>query len=490
MKKYIIITAFLSILPLLLLAQTSVDFATYFMDKTMRIDYYHIGDAKMDLITIDQVYQQGTWAGSTTNLIDTFNNGRYYIKVYDLATNRMIFSRGYDSYFGEYKTTSMALKGIKRTYHESALIPYPKNKIQFTLEVRDRENILHQIFSTIIEPEGVGIIKEPLQKGVKVFEFVKSGDPHNKVDIAFIAEGYTAEEEQKFQSDMKKMIEVFFNQEPYKSRKDKFNFYGAFKPSDQSGCDEPTYGIFKNTAVSASFNSLGSPRYLLTEDNKALRDIAAHVPYDALLIAVNQKRYGGGGIYNLFCVFTTDNQWVAYLFLHEFGHSFAGLADEYYTSSVAYNEFYPHGVEPVEPNITALLDPDNLKWKHLCTPGIEIPTPWEKEEFDKADNEYQKIRQQINEKIAKMKREGAPEADINKEEEESELLSLQNAQKVDEYLKNSKYAGKVGAFEGAGYSAQGLYRPMLDCIMFTKGAKPYCKVCEHAIIRVIERYTQ
>jgi hypothetical protein len=490
MKKYIIITAFLSILPLLLLAQTSVDFDTYFMDKTMRIDYFHIGDAKMDLITIDQVYQQGIWAGSTTNLIDTFNNGRYYIKVYDLATNRMIFSKGFDSYFGEYKTTSMALKDIKRTYHESALIPYPKNKIQFTLEVRNKENILHQLFSTIIDPEDVSIIKEPLQKGVKVFEFVKNGDPHNKVDLALIAEGYTAEEEQKFQSDMKKMIEVFFNQEPYKSRKDKFNFYGVFKPSDQSGCDEPTYGIFKNTAVSASFNSLGSPRYLLTEDNKALRDIAAHVPYDALLIAVNQKRYGGGGIYNLFCVFTTDNQWVAYLFLHEFGHSFAGLADEYYTSSVAYNEFYPHGVEPVEPNITALLDPDNLKWKHLCTPGIEIPTPWEKEEFDKADNEYQKIRQQINEKIAKMKREGAPEADINKEEEESELLSLQNAQKVDEYLKNSKYAGKVGAFEGAGYSAQGLYRPMLDCIMFTKGAKPYCKVCEHAIIRVIEHYAQ
>jgi hypothetical protein len=490
MKKYITITAFLIILPWFLLAQAAVDFNAHFIDKTMRIDYFHIGDAKTEWVTIDQVYQHGIWAGSITNLIDTFNNGRYYIKVYDLATNRMIFSKGFDSYFGEYKTTSMALKGIKRTYHESALIPYPKNKIQFTLEVRDRENILHQIFSTIIDPEDVGIIKEPLQKGVKVFEFVKSGDPHNKVDIAFIAEGYTTEEEQKFQSNMEKMIEVFFNQEPYKSRKDKFNFYGVFKPSDQSGCDEPTHGIFKNTAVNASFNSLGSPRYLLTEDNKALRDIAAHTPYDALLIAVNQKRYGGGGIYNLFCVFTTDNQWVEYLFLHEFGHSFTGLADEYYTSSVAYNEFYPRGVEPVEPNITALLDPDNLKWKHLCTPGIEVPTPWEKEEFDKRDNEYQKIRQQINEKIAKMKREGAPEEDINKEEEESERLSLQNAQKVDEYLKNSKYAGKVGAFEGAGYSAQGLYRPMLDCIMFTKGTKPFCKVCEHAIIRVIEHYTK
>lgn len=490
MKKRYFIAGFFIVFPWLLIAQAVVDFDAYFIDKTMRIDYFHMGDAKSEWVSIDQVYQQGTWAGSTTNLIDSFNNGRYYIKVYDLSTNHMIFSKGFDSYFGEYKTTDMALKGIKRTYHESALIPYPKNKIQFTLEVRDRENILHQFFSAIIDPDDVSIIREPLQEGVEVFTFVKNGNPHWMVDIAFIAEGYSAQEKQKFQSDIEKLVEVFFKQEPYKGRKDKFNIYGVFKPSDQSGCDEPTHGIFKNTALNASFNSLGSPRYLLTEDNKSLRDIAAHIPYDALLIAVNHKRYGGGGIYNLFCVFTTDNQWLDYLFLHEFGHSFTGLADEYYTSAVAYNEFYPRGVEPVEPNITALLEPENLKWKNHCTPGIEIPTPWEKEAFDKMDNEYQKIRQKINKKIAKMKREGAPEEEVKKVEEESELLSRQQAQKVDNYLKNSKFAGKVGVFEGAGYSAQGLYRPMLDCIMFTKGAKPFCTVCEQAIIRVIEHYAK
>ena len=490
MKKHFFIATFLIIVPWLLIAQASVDFEAYFINKSMRIDYYHIGDAKADWVTIDRVYQQGVWAGSTINLIDSFNNGRYYVKVYDLATNCMIFSKGFDSYFGEYKTTNLALKGIKRTYHESVLIPYPKNKIQFTLEVRDRENILHQFFSAIIDPDDVSIIREPLQKGVKVFTFLDNGNPHTMVDIAFVAEGYTADEEQKFESDMKGLVEVFFNQEPYKSRKDKFNIYGVFKPSDQSGTDEPTHGIFKNTAVNATFNSLGSPRYLLTEDNKSLRDIAAHVPYDALLIAINHKRYGGGGIYNLFCTFTTDNQWFKYLFLHEFGHSFTGLADEYYTSLVAYNEFYPRGVEPVEPNITALLDTAKLKWKVFCSEGIEIPTPWEKEAFDQMDNEYQKIRQKINKKIAKMKRESAPEDEVKKIEEESELLSRQQAKKVDDYLNRSKFAGKVGVFEGAGYSAQGLYRPMLDCIMFTKGAKPFCKVCEQAVIRVIEHYTK
>jgi len=264
----------------------------------------------------------------------------------------------------------------------------------------------------------------------------------------------------------------------------------VFKPSAESGCDEPTHGIFKNTALNASFNSLGSPRYLLTEDNKSLQDIAAHVPYDTLFIMINHKRYGGGGIYNFFCVFTVDNQWYEYLLLHEFGHSFAGLADEYYTSSVAYSEFYPRGVEPTEPNITALLDPKNLKWKNLVTLGIEIPTPWEKEDFDQMDMNYQKIRNKINQEIARNKREGAPKEEVEKLEEKSENLSRLHANKMDEYLQKSMFWEKVGAFEGAGYSAQGLYRPMIDCLMFTKGTKPFCKVCEQAVIRVIKHYSE
>jgi len=248
----------------------------------------------------------------------------------------------------------------------------------------------------------------------------------------------------------------------------------VFKPSAESGCDEPGYGQFKQTALGCSFDSLGSDRYLLTDDNRRLRDLASNVPYDALMIMVNHNRYGGGGIYNLYCTFTTDNQWYEYLMLHEFGHSFTGLADEYYTSQVAYNEFYPRGIEPVEPNITALLNPKDVKWKKLLTPGTAVPTPWEKEEFDRFDLAYQKVRQELNERIARMKREGAPKDEVTKLEAESEKLSLEQGKKVEEFLARSKYAGKVGVFEGAGYASTGLYRPAVDCIMFTKGAKPYC----------------
>lgn len=490
MKRIIIFISSILILSNVLPAQESVNFDDYFVDKTMRIDYFHSGDAQKEWVTVDQVYQQGIWAGSKRNLIDSFNNGRYYFKIFDSSSGKLIFSKGFDSYFGEYRTTTQALEGRKRTYHESALIPFPKRKITFAVESRNRENNLQPLFSQVIDPSSVSIIRENLKSGVRVFELVKSGDPHLKVDVAVIAEGYTAGEVEKFERDLRRFTKVFFDFEPYKSYKDRFNVYGVFQASQDSGCDEPRRGIFKKTALNSTFNSLGSERYLLTEDNKSLRDIAAHVPYDALFIMVNQERYGGGGIYNLYCTFTVDNQWWEYLFLHEFGHHFAGLADEYYTSSVAYNEFYPRGIEPLEPNITALLDPSHLKWKDLLTPGIEIPTPWEKEGFDRMDKAYQKIRGEFNDKIARMKREGAPAAEVQKVEQESERLSKEHAEKVDDYLAKSRFYGKVGVFEGAGYSAQGLYRPMLDCLMFTKGKKPFCKVCERAVIQVIMRYSE
>lgn len=490
MKRFSLCLFSVLILSGWLISQTPGSFDDFFIDKTMRIDYFHIGDAKEEMVTLDQIYQQGIWAGSKRHLIDDFDNGRYYIKILDASSGEILYSKGFDSYFAEYKTTDLALKGMKRTFHETALVPYPKNKINFRLEVRGRKNILRPLFSQEIDPSSIDIIKEKPERGIKVYDICKNGNPHQKVDLAFIAEGYRSKEEAKFQSDLKRFTDVLFNQEPFTSYKDRFNVYGVFKPSADSGCDEPRRGIFKNTALTATFNSLGSERYLLTEDNRSLRDIAAAVPYDVLVIMINHKRYGGGGIYNLYCTFTVDNQWYKYLFLHEFGHSLAGLGDEYYTSAVAYNEFYPRGVEPTEPNITALLDPQNLKWNDFLSPGIEIPTPWEKEEFDKMDRAYQKIRREINAKIARMKREGAADSEIKNIEEKAEQLSREHAKEVDGYLSKSKFKNKVGAFEGAGYSTQGLYRPMLDCIMFSKGDKPYCKVCDRAIIRVIEKLAE
>ncbi len=464
------------------------EFETHFFNRTLRVDYYHIGDAGEEIVTIDGVYLEGPWAGSKTGLIDPFDRGRYAIKIYDETGKTLLFSRGFDSYFGEYRTTDAAAGGVKRTYHETALIPQPKSNVTFVLEARERDNSMRKVFETILPIRGAKLEAKRSLKDVKVFELRKNGSPNEKADLAFIAEGYTAAEESRLRADLDRMVEILFSQEPYRSLSSKFNLYGVWKPSEDSGNDEPGFGLYKNTAVSTTFDSLGTDRYVLTEDNRSLRDIAGHVPYDALVIMINQNRYGGGGIYNAFCTCAAGNEWRDYLFLHEFGHSFTGLADEYYTSEVAYNEFYPPGVEPREPNITALLDPKNVKWKTV--PGIAIPTPWEKDEYDRNDIAYQKLRRRLNDGIAALKLGGASAGDVAKAEEESDRKSKEQAAWVDAFLAASAFAGKAGVYEGAGYAAKGLYRPAVDCIMFTRGRKPYCPVCAEAVRQMILFYAR
>lgn len=465
-------------------------FDAYFVDRTLRVDYEHVGNATDEVFVLDRLVEQGAWAGSRVHLVDPFDNGRCVAKVYDLATGTLLFSRGFDSYFGEYRTTEEASGGVRRAYHESVLVPMPKAKARFALELRRADRRLEEAWSVEIDPASWRIVRERPDPSVLVMPAHVSGDPHARLDVAILGEGYTLAEVGKFRADLDRFTAILLGAEPYARVRDRINVYGVLKPSDESGIDEPSHGSYKRTALGATFDSLGSERYVLTEDNRALRAVAAAVPYDALYIMVNSARYGGGGIYGLYATFTTDNQWHRYIFLHEFGHSFGGLADEYYTSSTAYNAFYPPGVEPTEPNITALLDPNRVKWGHLLTPGVPVPTPWEKAGYDARDMAYQKLRQELNEKIATARRAGAPAAEVAKLVEESERLSREHAQKMDAYLAGSSFVAVVGVFEGAGYSARGLYRPMLDCLMFSKGDKPLCKVCQAAVERRIDHFTE
>ncbi|MDP2037555.1 MAG: M64 family metallopeptidase [Ignavibacteria bacterium] len=468
-----------------------VTFNEYFTDQTMRIDYFHIGDSSTEIVTVDHIYQYGMWAGSTKNLIDNFNNGAYYYKVYDAASGKLIYSIGFDSYFKEYQTSDEASKGIKRTYHESAIIPFPKNKIRFALEKRDKQNRLNEVFSTEIDPADLYIIKDNVKdKAAKVYKSHFSGDPHSKVDVVILADGYSAKDQKKFEKDLKRYTNILISHEPFKKNKNRINIYGVFKASEDSGIDEPGANIYKNTTLSTTFYSLGSERYVLTEDNKSMRDLAAHVPYDAIYIMCNSPRYGGGGIYNFYCTFVSDNQFSPYIFLHEFGHSFGGLADEYYTSDVAYNEFYTAGLEPVEPNITRALDPKNVKWKESLSEGIAVPTLWEKENYDKMDLTWQKERRELNKKIAELKRNRMTQKEIDDLQSEYNMKDKLHSDEVDQYLMKSKYWNKVGVFEGAGYSSNGMYRSMLDCLMFSKGTKPFCKVCEEHVAKVINHFSE
>lgn len=490
MKRVILIlTVFL--IPTLLFSQNSIQFDDYFLDKTLRIDYYHIGDAKEEFITIDQIYQQGIWAGNPNNLVDPFNNGKYEIKVYDVASNRLIYSKGYATYFGEYTTTTPALQGVKRTYHETVLIPNPKKPVLLVFEKRNKNNILEPLFSTSIDPQDYHIYREKANSYIQIYEALKNGDPHKKVDLAWIAEGYTAQEFDKFKKDVDRFMTALFEVEPYDRLKSRFNIYGVFRPSAESGVDQPREGIYKETVVNSSFNALDLDRYLLTEDNKSMQDIASVVPFDAIVIMVNSDRYGGGGIYNFYGLSTVDNQLSENVFIHEFGHSFAGLGDEYYTSDVAYNDFYPKGVEPTDPNITALLDPENIKWKDLISPGIEIPTNWGKEEIESLQAELQKNRKELRNQISQFEKAGASKSKIEKVRSDFRKKADEIDKKIDQVEeKYSSLKDKVGAFEGAGYSATGLYRPMMNCLMFGNRERKFCKVCQWAIERMIEFYSE
>ena len=489
--RRIFIGIFIVFLSQSLLSQTH-QFEDYFLDKTMRVDFFQVGDAKEEFITLDQVYKHDVWAGNPKNLIDPFQNGYYYVKVYDVASNKLIYSRGFGSIFQEYQTTTEAMEGVKKTFHESALIPFPKNPIRFVIEASDKKNVYHPIFVHQIDPSDVNIIYEGPNPNDRVYEALKNGDFHSHVDLAWIAEGYSAEQYDLFKADVERYIEFFFGIEPYKSHKDKFNVYGVFRASPESGVDQPTKGLFKRTSVHASFNALDTERYMLIDDNKAFRDVASNVPYDAAVIMVNIDRYGGGGIYTDYALTSVNHSLSPNVFVHEFGHSFAGLADEYYSSQVAYNDFFPKGVEPSKPNITALLDPENIKWKAFLTPGIDLPTDWSKDKIEGLQKKGRDLRRERDEEVARLKKKGASKTSVqNMIDKYAKKIKRVNKETSDLRKKvMDKMGDKVGAFEGAGYSAEGLYRPQMECLMFSNAGMEFCKVCQAAIVRMIRFYSE
>jgi IgA Peptidase M64/Peptidase M64 N-terminus len=470
-------------------ALSQVTFDDYFIDKAMRIDFYHVGDAKEEILTIDHICQEGIWPESRTHLIDPFGYGRYAVKVIDIASNRLIYSRGFDSMFGEYKTTTPALNGVKRVFERSVRIPYPKRPVLLVFEMQDKKHLLHPLFNEAIDPSDYHITKETTAAGDFIYEALKNGDSHEKVDLAFIAEGYLAEDKDKFKSDVDRFASYLFTIEPYKSNKTKFNIYGILRPSPERAMDEPRQGVFRKTVLNASFNAFDLDRYMLIEQDHRLHEIAAQVPYDVIVVLVNSKRYGGGSICLDYCVSTVDHASSRQVFVHELGHSFAGLADEYYTSEVAYNDFYPKGVEPAEPNITALLDRENVKWKDLLSPGISVPTEYGKEKIESLQAERRKNREAQTKATELAKQKGQPEAQVKKIQEKFREADKTILKQIEDVRK--QYASlndKVGVFEGAGYASKGLYRPMIYCLMISNPKDEFCLVCQRAISRMIDYY--
>ena len=441
---------------------------------TMRLDYYHTGNASQELFSLDRVVIEPLpWPGNPQKNIDETNLGKYLFEVRDRANNRLLYSRGFASIYGEWETTDEA-KTTNRTFHESLRFPAPQTPVQVILKKRDTNNAFREIWSTNLDPKDMFVDSSKVAAPGPLIELQKSGDPALKVDFLILGDGYTASERGKFEKDARRLLEILFAASPYKERRRDFNVWALCPAAEESGISRPSTGIHRASPLGASYDAFGSERYVLTFENRALRNVAQFAPYEFIEIITNSRTYGGGGIFGLYSTVAADSEQAPYIFVHEFGHHFAGLADEYYTSPVAYNTPSVK-TEPWEPNVTALLDPANLKWKDLASTGTPIPTPWQKEEYESHSREYGKRRAQI-------RAENRPEAEM-------EALFRENRDFEIKFFAKEKYFGKVGAFEGAMYEAKGYYRPEVDCIMFTR-SQSFCAVCRRAIERVIDLYSK
>ena len=456
-------------------APAPIAFVTF--DKTMRVDYFHTGGPKAgEVLSLDRVVNDGPWPGSRTRLIDNTNLGKYLFEVRDQATNALIYSRGFASVFGEWETTPEVRK-TNRTFHESLRFPWPLRPVIVTLQKRQSDNSFSTLWSTDVDPSSRFVNAARPTPAGRVWNLVENGPPERKVDILVIGEGYTHAQLPKFQADVKRLMTALFAEEPFRGRRGDFNVRALELPSGESGVNRPNAGMFRRTVVSAEYNIFDSERYILTLDNRALRDAASSAPYEFIEILVNERTYGGGGIFNDQATSSVDSAFSDYVFVHEFGHHFAALADEYYTSDVAYETGAPgKKPEPWEPNVTALHDPATLKWRDLVTPGVPIPTPWNKDEFEKHSRAIQERRRAIRKR--------------NAPEEEMDALFRQQRSTEEQLLGGMRYSRAVGAFEGASYEPRGLYRPQADCIMFSRNRVGFCAVCRRAIGTIIDLYSR
>ena len=447
-------------------------FEDTFLDKTMRVNYLHTGNRGEEIIALGSIVSDGPWPGSRTRLIDPLNLGNYFFEVIDRETNQPIYSRGFASVFGEWVTTGEA-KNRAGTLAESVRFPWPKKPVQLVIKKRDRNSAFQQIWSTLIDPNSRFVNHADRKPAGQVWSVFENGPAAEKVDLLVIGEGYTEAELPKFHRDAQRMVAKLFDTEPFKSRKKDFNVRALDLIEPQSGVHRPRTGDDRRTATGVQYNIFDSERYVLSLDDHRMRDIASSAPYDFLEILVNEKTYGGGGIFNDQATACVDSAFAEYVFVHEFGHHFAALADEYYTSAVAYETSggsqHP---EPWEPNATA--NGAHPKW--TVDADVPLPTPWNKDEFEKHSRAIQAER-------TRLRAANAPESEMDK-------LFRDEREWETKFLGSQQYAGKVGAFEGAAYEPRGLYRPEIDCIMFTRDEVGFCRICRRAIERIIDMYSQ
>ena len=406
-------------------------FEEFFADKTLRADYLFTGNKKNQSVVLDELKSMEGWAGRRSNLDKLPLSGNGQLTMVDKATGVVIYRTSFSSLFQEWLGENEA-ETLSKGYENTFLMPFPKNETLVTVELFNARHEVSASFTHTVRPDDI-LIKKIGQNNVTEHKYLlKSGSPENCIDVVIMAEGYSRGDMQTFYSDAQKACDAIFSHSPFKENKNHFNVVAVASESTDSGVSIPRENVWKSTAVSSHFDTFYSDRYLTSSNVNDIHDLLAGIPYEHIIILANTDTYGGGGIYNSFTLTTAHHSKFEPVVVHEFGHSFGGLADEYaYTD--APSPLYPYDVEPWEQNITTLVDFES-KWSDMLLKGFVSPTKITKDNYSSTE--------------------------------------------------------ALGVYEGAGYSLKGIYRPVPDCRMRTNEAKAFCPVCQRALQRLIDFYTE
>lgn len=404
------------------------DFDKLFYDKTLRLNYTFSGDNRSQHIYLDEMMCSDGWYGRRVNMDTLLLRGNGQLCMRDSETGAVLYRHSFSTLFQEWQGTEEATR-LQRSFENVFMVPFPRRSAEVLITLTDNHGRVKGEMRHHVNPHDILIRPASRNADVSWKYLRQNGDSREKIDVAFVSEGYQDTEMAVFIQDCQASIDAMLAHEPFKSMADRFNFVAVMAPSLDSGASIPHQNLWKNTTLGSAFDTFYSDRYLTTLQLKRLHDVLNSVPYEHIVILANTDNYGGGGIYNSYLMSAAHNQKNLPVVVHEFGHSFAGLADEYYYDD-QYESMYPADTEPWEPNITTLVD-FKSKWADMLDGDVEIPTkPDGKDVFT-----------------------------------------------------------RLGVYEGGGYQSKGVYRPVQECRMKINEAPVFCPVCERAVRRMIDFYT-
>ncbi len=403
-------------------------FRKNFADTTLRVDLIFAANPKGEkAVYLHSLSSFPKWAGRRVNLSKLLRQGAGTVTITDAASADTLYRNSFSSLFHEWLETDEAT-ATPKAFEHTVLLPMPLRPAKINVELLNSRHQPIAAMTSDFDPADILIVNKG-NREIPPHKYIhKGGDPSEAIDVVILAEGYTKEEVDSFYRHARVAVDAIFSHEPFKSRKDDFNFLAVATPSVDSGVSVPRLGDWKSTAFSSNFSTFYSDRYLTSLHVSDIHDAIAGLPYEHIIILANTPEYGGGGIFNSYTLTTSRHGNFRPVVVHEFGHSFGGLADEYFYENDVMSDTYPLDVEPWEPNVTTLVDFSG-KWQSILPDSVPVPTP---------------------------------------------------VKDADKY--------PIGVYEGAAYAFKGIYRPADHCRMRDNDYPAFCPACQAAISTLIDFY--